>query len=183
MTERMVVIAKYSDLVSANLDRALLESHGIESFLQNEAMGSMGLMLGGAFGAMSLMVAEPDAKEAARIIIESRESEERAAETDDGEWAEENWSEGAEKAEPEEGSVERDEHGEFSGPPEHALAAERVLAMGAEITKPCPRCHSGEVRLTRFTPALWLLTILFLGLPALFIESKWRCRSCGHEWR
>jgi hypothetical protein len=47
----------------------------------------------------------------------------------------------------------------------------------------CPRCGSPDVSSRKRSPALVLLSIPLLGIPLLFVKTKWDCRGCWHTWK
>jgi hypothetical protein len=46
----------------------------------------------------------------------------------------------------------------------------------------CGRCHKRNVGYRPLGPRLLYLSLLFLGLPLLFIPCRKLCRDCGHTW-
>jgi hypothetical protein len=85
MSEKLETVATFNDLTQAQGARAVLESAGIESMLQDESTGSIDWGLMPAMGGLRLQVAVGDAA-GAREALGSFES--AAPESDDPEEAE-----------------------------------------------------------------------------------------------
>ena len=47
----------------------------------------------------------------------------------------------------------------------------------------CPVCRSVNVQAEPLSTQVFLLCVVLLGLPFLFIARDWSCRKCGHRWR
>lgn len=71
MEQRLVTIAQYQDLPSANIAQAKLESQGIISFLDNEYTIGMNWLYSNALGGVKLNVPEEFAKDAILILNEN----------------------------------------------------------------------------------------------------------------
>jgi len=46
----------------------------------------------------------------------------------------------------------------------------------------CSRCRSKNVAYVPLSPPIFVLMLLLLGLPLLFIPRKKKCHDCGHIW-
>jgi len=46
----------------------------------------------------------------------------------------------------------------------------------------CPECKSEDVYFERFSTGELFLTIILLGIPALFIKGRYICYNCGNKW-
>ena len=46
----------------------------------------------------------------------------------------------------------------------------------------CAKCRSRLVNYAPLSPAMLVLTLLFLGLPLMFINRQKQCSNCGHTW-
>jgi Putative prokaryotic signal transducing protein len=58
--------------------------------------------------------------------------------------------------------------------------------QGADLesdSRSCPECESHFVLQVGIPTLLAVLGVLMLGIPFMFLRPKWRCSSCGHEWR
>ena len=75
MPESMVAVGRFMDPGQAHLMRTVLESRGIEAFVQGEFTGALepafSLFGTGAKGGIQLVVRESDAAEARAILDES----------------------------------------------------------------------------------------------------------------
>lgn len=71
----LVVIGRYTDAGKAHLLKTVLESHGIEAFVQGEFTGTLepafSLFGGDRKGGIQLLVREADASEARAILDET----------------------------------------------------------------------------------------------------------------
>jgi tetratricopeptide (TPR) repeat protein len=52
-----------------------------------------------------------------------------------------------------------------------------------EESAKCPRCGSAEIRYELFERRAVFGSWLVLSVPLPFAKRKWRCKSCGYEWR
>lgn len=69
----MVMLRLYYDAVSANIDKGVLATNGIESFLTNERTGT--ILTGLCFAEIRLMVMRKDYETALKILESSETSE------------------------------------------------------------------------------------------------------------
>ncbi|MBI2901411.1 MAG: hypothetical protein HYY17_14595 [Planctomycetes bacterium] len=59
----------------------------------------------------------------------------------------------------------------------------RALDMVRRGSGPaCPQCRSRDTMREKFSCLEVAVSVLFLGLPLLFIPVRRRCRMCGHRW-
>jgi DNA-directed RNA polymerase subunit M/transcription elongation factor TFIIS len=140
----LVTIATFSHSEEAHLNRAKLESEGIDAFVADEYMVNANWLYSIAIGGVKLKVKESDAEAALSIL------------------------KGISEPIPEE-----------------------VSASTKSIGEHCPKCNSTYVQYKMFSlrPVfiLWLLSNLVFGnyggftLP--FLKRKWKCHSCGYEWK
>jgi len=65
---RLVTIAKFSQLIEAQLSRATLVGHGIEAFIADEQFATMNPLYLNALGGVRLQVREPDAVRAVEVL-------------------------------------------------------------------------------------------------------------------
>jgi hypothetical protein len=54
---------------------------------------------------------------------------------------------------------------------------------GLERFPQCPNCTSYDLSRDALPRLTVLASWLLLGFPLLFIKRRWRCRSCGYEWK
>lgn len=47
----------------------------------------------------------------------------------------------------------------------------------------CPGCKSDSVRYERVSKRFAFLTILFVGIPLLWLKRQFKCEACGHKWK
>ena len=72
-SDDMVMLSLYYDAVSANIDKGVLATNGIESFLTNERTGT--ILTGLCFAEIRLMVMRKDYEAALKILDSSEVSE------------------------------------------------------------------------------------------------------------
>jgi len=78
-TGRPVVLRRYRDLPAAVVDKSILDSAGILSFLQNDNVVRMDWLWSNAMGGIKLIVRGNDALEAEAILNQAPPSEQSAA--------------------------------------------------------------------------------------------------------
>ncbi len=57
------------------------------------------------------------------------------------------------------------------------------VSGGLERFPQCPNCASYELTRSALPRLVAVVSWLLLGIPLLFMTRRWRCRSCGHEWK
>jgi hypothetical protein len=51
-----------------------------------------------------------------------------------------------------------------------------------EEKHPCPQCRDGETRILYWPLPLRVLSWCLLGIPYVFIDTRWQCEKCGHTF-
>ena len=71
-----------------------------------------------------------------------------------------------------------------------ASEALRILNLSPESSdfmedagESCPHCNSTDIQYETFSLRWVFLSIIFLGFPLLFYRRKWKCHTCGYEWK
>jgi hypothetical protein len=68
------------------------------------------------------------------------------------------------------------------------ILAEQEETQPEEIKKKdkdiiyCPKCNSDEVYFEKLNKKPVFISWLLLGFPIPFIQRKWKCYNCGHQW-
>ena len=57
------------------------------------------------------------------------------------------------------------------------------LRNGLARLRQCPNCGSYDLTRSALPRLAAVLPWLLFGIPLLFMRRRWRCRSCGHEWK
>ena len=75
----------------------------------------------------------------------------------------------------------------------HRFSRYRALASGGYLLKVAPNdagrarmilgMASVNVEAAPLSTPVFLLSVVMLGLPFLFIPRNWSCRKCEHRWR
>lgn len=63
------------------------------------------------------------------------------------------------------------------------LAQDRGATNDESEIIQCPKCGWTGVERERFSRRLALFSFLLIGLPLLWIRSRWRCGRCLHTWK
>lgn len=53
----------------------------------------------------------------------------------------------------------------------------------ANLEETCSRCGSEDVYFEKYNRKKYFWSWLLLGIPIPFLKRKWKCYSCGHEWK
>lgn len=63
-----------------------------------------------------------------------------------------------------------------------AQAKMTVVPSSTEIPR-CPECESQKVEYQRWSPTVFFLSLLLLGLPLPFLKRKYQCLDCLSSWK
>ena len=47
----------------------------------------------------------------------------------------------------------------------------------------CPNCGSDSVEYEKVSKRFAYLTLLFFGIPLLWLKKQFKCNVCGHRWK
>ncbi len=72
--------------------------------------------------------------------------------------------------------------------------AQEILEQQAEIKSEdivendknviyCPKCNSDKIYYEKFARKKAFISQLLLTIPLPFLKGKWKCYSCGYEWK
>ena len=57
-----------------------------------------------------------------------------------------------------------------------------ILKTDKSITN-CPKCNSDKIYYEKFARKKAFISQLLLSIPLPFLKRKWKCYSCGYEWK
>jgi Tfp pilus assembly protein PilF len=163
-----------------------LEAEGIPAFVADEEVITLYWIYARALGGAKLQVWRQDAERAMDILgIGWR------AEMQDDEEAEEEQDLEPAATEYDESVDTPDRDGPLTWEELSALAEgyapdqKAVVVHSAQANAPsqCPECNSENISYRRFDERFFFLTWLLIKFPLPILRRRWRCLSCGHEWR
>lgn len=71
-----------------------------------------------------------------------------------------------------------------------AAEAKRILSLPqvdiqttASTDETCPKCSSADIKYERFSLRPIFISWLLTGFMLPFLKRKWRCNTCGHQWK
>lgn len=151
--DSLEVIASFPTPVLASMARSMLESEGIDAYLQDEHLSSV--TGGNVFFPTKLQVRAGDAERARELLAEQIDPDE----------VEQAAADAARRAPPEDsdGFVEPDQTKSF--------------------VQRCPACGSDLVDQAPFSAKTLLASLLLVGLPLFFMRPPLHCRTCDHTWK
>lgn len=47
----------------------------------------------------------------------------------------------------------------------------------------CPHCGSDNIAEEKYNKTVFSLSYLFLGFPLPFLNRRYKCYNCGHQWK
>lgn len=171
----IVTLATYSSTVQAELAKVYLESEGINCFVTDSTTNNLKI-LGGAPPGVRLQV-YADSLERAQETLTRFETQ-NPSEFDEEALMRAFEQDAAERLEQQ---VEHTEH-VHDAIEEFISQQEITTERHSEAEPTCPRCGSWRlVRERNLGFLLYLLTVLLVGLPLLFIKPNLRCQKCGYR--